>query len=255
VLNFTTNPNNCSIFEREIAAVVHRIDDRKYAEAILFFVTECDNATLGAVKLLKLLYFMDFDHYERFERAITWDVYRKHKHGPVGSAVYHQIDALVARGDLVHRTPQENNGRHRFEARRKYNLSIFDPDEVNTLWDLVKIYKHVPTDEIRRDSHLDLPWVSAAKYGDVIPYEAVFERQRLIQEAAEDKLLPKTPPAQSDSAAKHSNARFSRALSQEEKEALFQFIVGNEELEGVEMDPKRARRIFEEALKAPLLER
>ncbi len=46
-----------------------KIDEKKYKNAILFFAKKIQNGTLGKLKLMKLLYFLDFDFFEKYGRA------------------------------------------------------------------------------------------------------------------------------------------------------------------------------------------
>lgn len=40
-----------------------KLDERKYQRAILYFVAACNNEHLGKTKLMKLLYYLDFQCY------------------------------------------------------------------------------------------------------------------------------------------------------------------------------------------------
>jgi hypothetical protein len=55
----------------------------KMQQVILFFLERINNVHLGRTKLMKLLYYVDFDHYERHGRTVTGAAYRKLPHGPV----------------------------------------------------------------------------------------------------------------------------------------------------------------------------
>ena len=57
----------------------------KYKQTILFLVnSDANNDRLGKVKLFKLLYYIDFDHYQEYDASITGDTYYKRQYGPVG---------------------------------------------------------------------------------------------------------------------------------------------------------------------------
>ena len=57
------------------------INNGKYRNAILFFASNVPN--LGRVKLNKLLYFSDFDHFERYGEPVTGETYKNDELGPV----------------------------------------------------------------------------------------------------------------------------------------------------------------------------
>lgn len=54
----------------------------KLEQAILFFLHDPHIVQLGRTKLMKLLYFADFDHYERHHESITGARYYKLPFGP-----------------------------------------------------------------------------------------------------------------------------------------------------------------------------
>src|ERR1035438_3284966 len=54
----------------------------KLQHVLLYFLERINNVHLGRTKLMKLLYFVDFDHYETYGRSVTGAAYRKLPHGP-----------------------------------------------------------------------------------------------------------------------------------------------------------------------------
>ncbi len=61
---------------------------KKMEQAILFFLEHINNVHLGRTKLMKLLYYVDFDHYEKYGRSITGAEYHKLPHGGL-APIYH----------------------------------------------------------------------------------------------------------------------------------------------------------------------
>ena len=60
-----------------------KINQKKYKNAILFFAKRIQNGTLGKLKIMKLLYYLDFDFFEKYNRSITGDEYLRFDNGPV----------------------------------------------------------------------------------------------------------------------------------------------------------------------------
>ena len=60
-----------------------KINEKKYKNIILFFARKIQNGTLGKLKLMKLLYYLDFDFFEKYGRSVTGDEYLRFEHGPV----------------------------------------------------------------------------------------------------------------------------------------------------------------------------
>ncbi len=59
------------------------INEKKYKNAVLFFAKKMQNGTLGKLKMMKLLYFLDFDFFEKYGRSVTGDSYLRFENGPV----------------------------------------------------------------------------------------------------------------------------------------------------------------------------
>jgi uncharacterized phage-associated protein len=64
----------------------------KFIQAILYFAH--NTAALGKVKLFKLLYLLDFEHFRQTGRSVTGLEYRAWKMGPVPAELVQQWDAL-----------------------------------------------------------------------------------------------------------------------------------------------------------------
>jgi uncharacterized phage-associated protein len=64
----------------------------KFIQAILYFAH--NTAALGKIKLFKLLYLLDFEHFHQTGRSVTGLEYRAWKMGPVPAELVQQWDAL-----------------------------------------------------------------------------------------------------------------------------------------------------------------
>ncbi len=51
-------------------------------QVILYFLERINHVHLGRTKRMKLFYFVDFDHLEKYGRSVVGSVYRKLPHGP-----------------------------------------------------------------------------------------------------------------------------------------------------------------------------
>ena len=60
-----------------------KINEKKYKNAVLFFANKIRNGTLGKLKIMKLLYYLDFDFFEKYGRSVTGDQYLRFELGPV----------------------------------------------------------------------------------------------------------------------------------------------------------------------------
>jgi len=60
-----------------------KINPIKYKNIILFFANKIKNGTLGKLKVMKLLYFLDFDFYEKYGKSVSGDEYLRFDNGPI----------------------------------------------------------------------------------------------------------------------------------------------------------------------------
>lgn len=60
-----------------------KINEKKYKNVVLFFANKIKNGTLGKLKIMKLLYFLDFDFFEKYGESVTGDNYLRFENGPV----------------------------------------------------------------------------------------------------------------------------------------------------------------------------
>lgn len=142
----------------------------KLEQAILFFLEHASNEHLGKTKLMKLLYYADFDHYEQYGESITGARYRKLPRGPVpddaADAIARLEQSARVRRDEV---PMGSFMQHRYTPAEQVNLGTFTEQERATLASVVKRWQAHSTPRISAATHGEAPWV-AVKLDDVIPY-------------------------------------------------------------------------------------
>ncbi|OGZ97493.1 MAG: hypothetical protein A3G49_05385 [Candidatus Sungbacteria bacterium RIFCSPLOWO2_12_FULL_41_11] len=132
----------------------------------------------GKKKLAKLLYFADFDLYEKSQKSITGDVYCALPMGPVPSAL-EEITAEMMKKKLL--------GIEQVEEREGYNpteiykciaepdLSVFDDEEKKMLDRIVIKYGHLNGKQLEELSHAEAPYIGTELRKE-IPYELAFYR-------------------------------------------------------------------------------
>ena len=105
----------------------------KFAELVLYFFQHLDN--LFKVKLLKLLFYCDFQHYRLTAQAITGQRYRAIQHGPVPQEYGQRLQEMVQQGlleasfhtSLVHSA--DGSPVLVYKATRPARLEIFNESE------------------------------------------------------------------------------------------------------------------------------
>ena len=155
------------------------LNREKYKQAILFLLNgSANNIQLGKVKLFKLLYYVDFDHYQSYEAPVTGDTYRKLDYGPVPSHAQEIIDEMEADG-LVEVSQRQvgNYLQNTFLALAKHDTNKFTATEMEILGQVEKKWAAHTRSEIVAATHGEAPW-RAVGMGDEIPYSLAFYRRQ-----------------------------------------------------------------------------
>lgn len=159
--------------------VKHKINEKKYKNAILFFARKIQNGTLGKVKLMKLLYFLDFDYFEKYGKSITGDEYLRFEHGPVPHMAKGLLDKMNGKELKIskHKMPEGLNDQERIEALQEPDVSVFSPEEVLMLEEVATKWERFSGSEMKNASHGEAPWI-ATKPNDVIDYNLAYYRNK-----------------------------------------------------------------------------
>lgn len=143
----------------------------KYKNAILFFVKYCNNKYLGATKLNKLLYYLDFISYRDKGVSVTGDLYIHKQYGPVPAEVddilteLHQEDSID-----IQKVECVNGDMFKYENKIEPDDLSFSPYEKKLLINICKEFSLWPTEKIVNQTHLEAPWFYSKPY-DVVDYK------------------------------------------------------------------------------------
>lgn len=157
------------------------LDKEKYKQAILFLLnSSANNTLLGKVKLFKLLYYLDFDHYQTFKTAITGDTYHKLRYGPVGDNADKLLREMASEGLITISTkPVGEVTQYVFIPQTQSKPhEIFECSEMEVLEQVAQKWANHTTGEIVTATHGEPPW-RAVNMGEEIPYSLAFYRQPL----------------------------------------------------------------------------
>lgn len=151
----------------------------KYINAILFFLENIQN--LGRTKLYKLLYFLDFDHYEKYGESVTGESYQNKELGPVPVNAEDLIDRMKEDGliDIVSE-PVIDFIRHKFIAKVHHDPKVFSSTEIEMLCEVAEKWAHHTANEIVSASHGEAPCIATAR-GEIIPYPYAYYRNKFAE--------------------------------------------------------------------------
>lgn len=151
-------------------------DAKKFAELLIYIASKCsDDASFGATKLNKILFFSDFLAYANLGESITGAAYQKLDHGPAPRELLPALDVLRENMDAVVQVSNAHGYKQkRLVALRSPVLGLFSANEIAIVDDVIEGLRDRNASEVSRLSHiLSIGW-KLAKMRETIPYESVF---------------------------------------------------------------------------------
>ena len=149
----------------------------KFKEVLLYILERIGaRPNIGEAVVCKLMYFIDFDYYEKFEEQLIGAKYIKNHFGPTPVAFPEIIAQMEKDGDLTRVTKKYfQHDQKKYLPRRSADLSNFSAQEKELIdWEIER-FKDFNATKMRDYSHKDVPWIGANDL-QTINYEAVFSR-------------------------------------------------------------------------------
>ncbi len=171
------SPKENKVEKERISVPAENVEKFKNA---LLYITQKIGAlpNVGQTVLYKILYFCDFDYYEKYEEQLIGATYIKNHFGPTPREFSKIIKEMVKDGDI-----EEVVTKFFDKDQRKYlpvknpDLSVFSGRELQHIDEEIARLGHKTAKELSDFSHQDIPWIST-EIGQNIPYEAVFYRTK-----------------------------------------------------------------------------
>ncbi|HOI97594.1 MAG TPA: Panacea domain-containing protein [Candidatus Pacearchaeota archaeon] len=156
-----------------------KINQKKYKNAIIFFAQKIKNGTLGKLKMMKLLYYLDFDFFEKYGRSVTGDEYLRFDNGPVPRMGEKMLKEMSGKEIKILRKKIGNgyNDQMLIEAMVDFDVNVFDKEELLMLGEIAAKWEKFTGSEIKNASHGEAPWI-AAKPNEAIDYNLVYYRNK-----------------------------------------------------------------------------
>ena len=149
----------------------------KLKETLLYILEKIGALpNIGEAVICKILYFIDFDYYEKYEEQLIGATYIKNYHGPTPVAFIEIVKQMECDNDLVRVVKKYYQyDQKKYLPRRKADLSIFSAREKELIDTEIERFKDFNASRIEEYSHKDVPWIGT-EYLQPISYEAVFYR-------------------------------------------------------------------------------
>ncbi|MDO8676539.1 MAG: Panacea domain-containing protein [Candidatus Azambacteria bacterium] len=151
---------------------------KKYQQIILYFCHKLGGEVRGKKKLAKLLYFADFDFFEKNQTSITGDTYKALPMGPFPVSLDSITSEMKKKKMLEIKAIDERNGYVPTEVYRCINNpdeSVFSKEEKNMLDRIITKYGNLNGKQLEDLTHGEAPYIGTALKKE-IPYELSFYR-------------------------------------------------------------------------------
>jgi transcriptional regulator with XRE-family HTH domain len=151
----------------------------KFKNALLYITQKIGALpNVGQTVIYKILYFCDFDYYEKFEEQLIGATYIKNHFGPTPREFSAVVKEMIKEEKI-----EEVTTKFFDKDQKKYmpvvspDLSVFTGRELQHIDEEMARLGHKTAKQLSDFSHLDVPWIST-EIGKDIPYEAVFYRTK-----------------------------------------------------------------------------
>jgi transcriptional regulator with XRE-family HTH domain len=150
---------------------------QKFKEVLIYILNNVGaKPNIGETVIYKLLYFIDFDYYEKYEEQLIGATYLKNKYGPTPLEFRKIADQMAAKGEIIEvKDKYFEYPQRKYLPLRRPNLSILRGSEIEVIDDVLCRLSDMTARQITEYSHNDVPWLTADE-GKVIEYESVFYR-------------------------------------------------------------------------------
>jgi len=162
----------------------------KFKQVLLYIFEKAGSKpNVGETVLHKLLYFIDFDYYEKFEENLMGATYIKNYHGPTSVELGTILKDMQRNGEIeAVKSKYFNHLQKKYLPIKRADLNVLSAREIGHIEEVLARLSDKNAKEIENYSHEDIPW-KAAKEGQPISYESVLYRdERYSVRNYEDEL-------------------------------------------------------------------
>lgn len=157
---------------------VPELQIEKFKQVLLYVLERCaGKPNVGETVLNKLLYFIEFNFYERYEEHMIGATFKKLQFGPVPQDMDLVLSKMETEG-MVKMFKADYHGflQKRYMPLAKPDLQELRASEIEIIDQVINQLSDFSARSISDYSHKDLPW-KATQDGDVIDYELAFYRE------------------------------------------------------------------------------
>lgn len=151
----------------------------KFKQTLLYILEKVGGRrNIGQTVIYKLLYFIDFDYYEKYEKQLIGAKYIKNTYGPTPVMFAKIISELEADGEIEtikSKFYKREQTKYLVNPSRELNVSALSAQELAHIDMELDRLSHMTATKISALSHIDTPWLVAGEMEE-LKYEHVFYR-------------------------------------------------------------------------------
>ncbi len=161
--------------EMRISVPQEKMD--KFKEVLLYILNKVGaKPNVGETVIYKLLYFIDFDFYEKYEEQLIGAKYIKNHYGPTPLEFKKIVEEMIKNKEIeVAKSKYFRYPQTKYLPLREPDLSRLKAHEKELIDEVLAKLSDKNAVQISEYSHNDVPWL-VTKDGEIIDYETVFYR-------------------------------------------------------------------------------
>lgn len=160
----------------------------KFKEVLIYILNKVGSRpNIGETVIYKLLYFLDFDYYERYEEQLIGASYIKNRYGPTPVEFKKIVETMMEKDIVKVENKYFDYPQTKYLPLRKPDLTRLKASEIAVIDDVLNRLSDMNANQISDYSHGDVPWLTTGE-GEIIEYESVFYRTApySVREYSED---------------------------------------------------------------------
>ena len=160
----------------------------KFKEVLLYILNRVGSKpNIGESVIYKLLYFIDFNYYEKYEEQLIGATYIKNNYGPTPKEFIKIVNEMEGKKELSKVESQYfQYPQTKYLPLREPDLSILNARELRMIDSVLENLSDKNATDISEYSHNDVPWLTTED-GEVIDYESVFYRTPVYSVRSHDE--------------------------------------------------------------------
>ncbi len=160
----------------ELRISVPQKNMKKFTEVLLYILNRIGSKpNIGETVLYKILYFIDFDYYEKYEEQLIGATYQKNNYGPTPKEFIKIVKQMEGVDLFKVQEKYFEYPQTKYLPLRNPDLSLITAEEIQLIDQVLNKLSDMNASQISEYSHNDVPWLTTDN-GGIIEYESVFYR-------------------------------------------------------------------------------